>query len=48
MMLPTVRRYGSRSVWNVGLAVLGYPPTWITSGEEIFKLTEAIANGNAS
>jgi hypothetical protein len=37
-----LREYGERVVWLVGWRVLNYPPTWVTNGMEVFRLTEAL------
>jgi hypothetical protein len=30
-------------VWLVGLRALSYPPTWVTTGTEVLKLTDALS-----
>ncbi len=36
-------QYGTRSVWCHGLAVLGYPPTWIDTGKEAAAVIRSLA-----
>jgi len=37
-----VRRFGGKRVWDVGLDVFGYPPSWCTSGREFKTLSDAL------
>ena len=37
-----VQPRGADVVWKVGLAVLGYPPTWCDSVKEANKVVEAL------
>lgn len=42
MLHPVCREYGTRRVWANGMEKLGYPPTWITGGGELFRLRVAL------
>ncbi len=37
-----IRTCGVNRVWNVGLAMLGYPPTWIDSGRGAAAVLQAL------
>lgn len=37
-----MRRHGAAVANTVGHAALGYPPTWVTSGEEVLIVTQAL------
>jgi len=40
-MRPLVAAYGPGMVWNVGLDLFMYPPTWDLSNSQIEQLREA-------
>jgi hypothetical protein len=38
LLRPLVAKFGAGAVWEVGLRVLNYPPTWATDGSERRKI----------
>lgn len=41
-MRSLVERHGPAEVWQRGLAVLGYPPTWALTGRELVTVRKAL------
>ena len=39
-----IERYGHGQVWNAGVEVLGYPPTWWLSELEVLLVTRKLEN----
>ena len=37
---PFIMEFGCREVWEAGLHVLGFPPTWKPSLNDLIKLRE--------
>jgi hypothetical protein len=43
-----IERFGAERVWDAGIDVLKYPPTWAPDGFEILTLAERLnENGKA-
>ena len=42
MVRPLLKRHGPGRVWRVGLAELGFPPTWIHTLSETSRLQAAL------
>lgn len=42
VMQNLVEAYGSEAVWEAGIKIHGYPPTWINEGSNAVKVAEAI------
>lgn len=45
MLHGLMERFGGYRVWNVGIEVLGFPPTWNPSTREILLLQETLEKG---
>jgi len=39
-----VQAHGVDAVWNQGLEILGYPPTWAIRGSEIAQIRRAFGD----
>lgn len=42
-MRSLVVQYGPRAVWRAGIEVLGHPPTWTPSGEDVRRVAAVLA-----
>lgn len=41
-LLPLVEACGADAVWNTGIDILGFPPTWILDSNELRQVEEAL------
>ena len=46
VLYPLLEEHGVSRVWSVGLATLGYPPTWEVVGQDVQRLAESLKQTN--